>query len=218
MQKKKLEEEQSSFLPTTNGASTAGTVGWKAPEILRGDVKSNELSVGDNSISSRQGATTITTGCSSGTMTPTTKIHLTKSIDIFLGCHFYYIHTKGKHPYGDQANIIEDNKDLPSGSTKKHSTFACSIQTLAATSHQNTFCSSILLESNETLEFFCKRYQSACVKIRMQLQCWSVWKAMRSVFFSMIGVRTYVQSLLRTCAKLENTMETLYGTWWGFKE
>ena len=114
---KKLDEDQSSFLPATNGASAAGSVGWQAPEILRRHVKLNELSVGDDSISSRQGPTTTTTGSSSGTTTPTTKIHLTKSIDIFsLGCVFYYILTKGKHPYGDhihrEANIIKGNKDL----------------------------------------------------------------------------------------------------------
>ena len=117
---RKLDEDQSSFLPTTNGAtSPAGTVGWKAPEMLRGHVKSDEPSASDDSISYRQGPTTTTAGSSSGTTTPTTKNHLTKSIDIFsLGCLFYYIYTEGKHPYGDQihreVNIIEDNKDLSS--------------------------------------------------------------------------------------------------------
>ena len=111
---KKLDEDQSSFLPTTNGASATGTVGWQAPEILR---RHDELSAGNDSILSQQGAIITTTGSSSGTTTPTTKIHLTKSIDIFsLGCLFYYIYTQGKHPYGDEihreANIIEDNKDL----------------------------------------------------------------------------------------------------------
>ena len=111
---RKLDEDQSSFLPTTNGAtSPAGTVGWKAPEMLRGHVKSDEPSASDDSISYRQDPTTTTIGSSSGTTTLITKTHLTKSIDIFsLGCLFYYILTNGKHPYSDQANIIKDNKDL----------------------------------------------------------------------------------------------------------
>ena len=111
---RKLDEDQSSFLPTTNGAtSPAGTVGWKAPEMLRGHVKSDEPFASDDSISYRQDPTTTTTGSSSGTTTLITKTHLTKSIDIFsLGCLFYYILTNGKHPYSDQANIIKDNKDL----------------------------------------------------------------------------------------------------------
>ncbi|KAF7366667.1 hypothetical protein MSAN_00924600 [Mycena sanguinolenta] len=36
---KKLDVDQTSFLPTLHGAMAAGSVGWRAPEILRGDVK-----------------------------------------------------------------------------------------------------------------------------------------------------------------------------------
>ena len=110
---KKLDMDQSSFLPTANGAT--GTVGWRAPEILRGDVKLDELAVSDDSISSRGSSGTIN-GASSGTTT-TTKTRLTKSVDIFaLGCLFYYTLTNGGHPYGDrferEVNIIKDNKQL----------------------------------------------------------------------------------------------------------
>ena len=107
---KKLDVDQTSFLPTVNGAT--GTVGWRAPEILRGDVKLDELSNGDDSTSSRGSVN------SSGTATTTTtKTRLTKSVDIFaLGCLFYYTLTTGGHPYGDrferEVNIIKDNKQL----------------------------------------------------------------------------------------------------------
>ena len=108
---KKLDVDQTSFLPTLNGAT--GTVGWRAPEILRGDVKLDEFST-DDSTSSRGSVATIH---SSGTTTASTKTRLTKSVDIFaLGCLFYYTLTAGGHPYGDrferEVNIIKDNKQL----------------------------------------------------------------------------------------------------------
>lgn len=109
---KKLDVDQTSFLPTANGAT--GTVGWRAPEILRGDVKLDELSTDDDSTSSRGSVATVN-GASSGTTS--TKTRLTKSVDIFaLGCLFYYTLTSGGHPYGDrferEGNIFKDNKQL----------------------------------------------------------------------------------------------------------
>jgi serine/threonine protein kinase len=102
--------DQSSFLTTTHGA--AGTAGWRAPEILCGDDKLDTLATGDDTMSSI--ATTINGSVSSCT---SIQIYLTKSVDIFaLGCLFYYILTKGRHPYGNrfdrEANIIKENKDL----------------------------------------------------------------------------------------------------------
>ena len=105
----KLDVDQSGFLPTTYGVIAAGT-GWRAPEMLLcGD---DALATSDDNMSSL--ATTIN-GSSSGTST--TEICLTKSVDIFaLGCLFYYILTKGRHPHGSrfdrEANIIKENKDL----------------------------------------------------------------------------------------------------------
>ncbi|KAL5514856.1 hypothetical protein ACEPAG_2172 [Sanghuangporus baumii] len=109
---KRLEVDQTSFLPTAHGAGAAGTVGWRAPEILRGDVNLDESTVDDSTQSSR--------GSSVGTAIPD-PVHkptrLTKSVDIFaLGCLFYYILTSGGHPYGDryerEANILKDAKSL----------------------------------------------------------------------------------------------------------
>ncbi|KII91735.1 hypothetical protein PLICRDRAFT_38574 [Plicaturopsis crispa FD-325 SS-3] len=107
---KKLDVDQTSFLPTAHGALAAGTVGWRAPEILRGEVKLDDNVADDQSQSSRG---------STGTVgTPTGKpTRLTKSVDIFaLGCLFYYTLTNGSHPYGDrferEVNILRDSKVL----------------------------------------------------------------------------------------------------------
>ena len=122
---RKLELDQTSFLPTTGGAMGVGTFGWRAPEILRGEVKLDEplLSDDNNSQSSRGSVCTATgsnhsgmgTGTGTGTGKPTTR--LTKSIDIFaLGCLYYYCQTNGGHPFGDryerEVNIIRDHKSL----------------------------------------------------------------------------------------------------------
>lgn len=113
---KKLETDETSFLPTAHGAMGAGTVGWRAPEIMRGDVKLDEFSNGDDSLSSRGSVATVN-GSSSGTSPSGNRTRLTKSVDIFaLGCLFYYTLTNGGHPYGDrferEANIMRDAKNL----------------------------------------------------------------------------------------------------------
>lgn len=115
---KKLDVDQTSFLPTAHGAMAAGTVGWRAPEILRGEVKLDE-SIGDESQSSRGSVGTHTSGSGSGNGggfigKPT---RLTKLVDIFaLGCLFYYTLTGGGHPYGDrferEVNILKNVKSL----------------------------------------------------------------------------------------------------------
>jgi serine/threonine-protein kinase/endoribonuclease IRE1 len=106
---KKLDVDQTSFLPTANGAMAAGTVGWRAPEILRGEVKLDD-SLGDDHSQSSRGST----GTPTGNGKPT---RLTKSVDIFaLGCLFYYTLTNGSHPFGDrferEVNILKDAKCL----------------------------------------------------------------------------------------------------------
>ncbi|KAJ6612782.1 hypothetical protein B0H10DRAFT_2051023 [Mycena sp. CBHHK59/15] len=111
---KKLDIDQTSFLPTSHGAMAAGTVGWRAPEILRGDVKLDDLgSPGDDASISSQGSAA--SGGSSATAGKPAR--LTKSVDIFaLGCLFYYTLTNGGHPFGDrferEANILKGAKSL----------------------------------------------------------------------------------------------------------
>lgn len=109
---KKLEIDQTSFLPTAHGAMAAGTVGWRAPEILRGEVKLDDSISDDHSQSSRGSVSTAVNGSTSGKPT-----RLTKSVDIFaLGCLFYYVLTNGLHPFGDrferEVNILKNTKSL----------------------------------------------------------------------------------------------------------
>lgn len=109
---KKLEMDQTSFLPTAHGAMAAGTVGWRAPEILRGEVKLDDSMSDDHSQSSRGSVSTAVNGSTSGKPT-----RLTKSVDIFaLGCLFYYVLTNGLHPFGDrferEVNILKNAKSL----------------------------------------------------------------------------------------------------------
>ena len=100
---RKLDLEQSSFSPTEGSVFGGGTCGWKAPEILRGEVKADETIADDDD------RTTIGTG--------TQTMRLTKSVDIFaLGCLYYYCLTSGGHPFGDryerEYNILRDQKSL----------------------------------------------------------------------------------------------------------
>ena len=108
---KKLEYDQTSFMPTAHGSMAAGTVGWRAPEILRGEVKLTDS--GDESQSSRcsvNGSTPV--GTPTGRPTK-----LTRSVDIFaLGCLYYYVLTNGLHPFGERLerdfNIVKNAKNL----------------------------------------------------------------------------------------------------------
>jgi serine/threonine-protein kinase/endoribonuclease IRE1 len=111
---KKLDVDQTSFLPTAHGMMASGTVGWRAPEILRGEVQLDEAIAEDHSQSSR-GSTGTPTGGSPGSTVRLTR--LTKFVDIFaLGCLFYYTLTNGSHPFGDrferEVNILKGAKNL----------------------------------------------------------------------------------------------------------
>ena len=88
---KKLDADQSSFKGTT--ANAAGTSGWRAPELL------NDLSPAYMKQNVKN------------------RVRLTKSVDIFsTGCVFFYVLTKGYHPFGDryirEGNIIKNEYDL----------------------------------------------------------------------------------------------------------
>jgi serine/threonine-protein kinase/endoribonuclease IRE1 len=115
---RRLEIDQTSFLPTAHGNLAAGTVGWRAPEILCGEVNVDSSSFADDnaSQSSRGSSSTVNGGNGSGPSAPRPK-RLTKSVDIFaIGCVFYYTLTNGSHPYGDRyerdTNIVKDKKSL----------------------------------------------------------------------------------------------------------
>lgn len=107
---KKLDADQSSFRATTQNAAL-GTSGWRAPELL---LHHDLLEISPDTISSvgsssRHSITTATSNVNGK--------RLTKAIDIFsLGCVFFYILTKGSHPFGDrylrEGNIIKGEFDL----------------------------------------------------------------------------------------------------------
>jgi serine/threonine-protein kinase/endoribonuclease IRE1 len=113
---KKLEVDQSSFLPRASGGHSpcaVGAQGWRTPEILRGDVSFGKNAVahagsglgGDSAPGSGNGKSN-----SGGT-------RLTKSVDIFaLGCLFYYTLVNGEHPFGEkyvrEANILKGDMEL----------------------------------------------------------------------------------------------------------
>ncbi|KZT64332.1 hypothetical protein DAEQUDRAFT_718191 [Daedalea quercina L-15889] len=110
---KKLDVDQTSFLPTAHGVMAAGTVGWRAPEILRGEVKLDDTT-GDDSHSGSSRGSVGTPRVGTPTGRPT---RLTKSVDIFaLGCLYYYVLTNGGHPFGDrferEVNILKNAKSL----------------------------------------------------------------------------------------------------------
>ncbi|EJS43442.1 ire1p [Saccharomyces arboricola H-6] len=100
---KKLDSGQSSFRTNLNNPS--GTSGWRAPELL--DESNNLQPQGETEHSSSRH----TMISSDSFYDPFTKRRLTRSIDIFsMGCVFFYILSKGKHPFGDrysrESNII----------------------------------------------------------------------------------------------------------------
>lgn len=112
---KKLEADQSSF--RTNMHNPAGTTGWRAPELLDGS-SSRNLDISGNTITSRNDSLQDTSIASTGSFyDPYSKQRLTRAVDIFsLGCVFYYVLSRGEHPFGDkyirEANIITGEYDL----------------------------------------------------------------------------------------------------------
>ncbi|KAI9674448.1 MAG: bifunctional endoribonuclease/protein kinase ire1 [Caeruleum heppii] len=103
---KKLEGDQSSFRATT--AHAAGTSGWRAPELLvDDDATPPPASEGNHSAETSEPAVIDTLS----------NRRATRAIDIFsLGCVFFYILSRGNHPFGDrymrEANIVKDNYNL----------------------------------------------------------------------------------------------------------
>ncbi|GAA5935032.1 hypothetical protein JCM3775_004680 [Rhodotorula graminis] len=113
---KKLDVDESSFQQTFNHA--AGSFGYRAPEVLRGLVDPNE---GVNSSGAATPSASVGSGGSSTTLAGLTStdpsMRLTRSIDIFsLGCIFYYVLTRGEHPFGGryerEMNILNGKASL----------------------------------------------------------------------------------------------------------
>lgn len=132
---RKLELDESSFLLSVRGGgghNAPGSFGYRAPEVLRGEVDANELvntsESGSGSGSTSQEATNMSDGATSNPTSSTSTAllasngrkgvakgqrKLTRSIDIFsLGCIFYFVLTGGDHPFGvkyeREINILND--------------------------------------------------------------------------------------------------------------
>lgn len=102
---KRLEPDQSSF--HTNQGNASGTSGWRAPELLDGSF-SADVENGHSSNSE-----TSTRSSASYVYDPFYQKRLTRAIDIFsMGCVFYYVLSKGSHPFGDKysrdGNILKE--------------------------------------------------------------------------------------------------------------
>ncbi|CAD6900588.1 unnamed protein product [Tilletia controversa] len=102
---------QSSFSQTVN--NPGGTVGWRAPEILRGDV---QLDNGGGSESEQSSIGVASDGTRERGPAEERK-RLTRAVDIFaLGCVAYYVLANGEHPFGSrferEMNIIRNCKNL----------------------------------------------------------------------------------------------------------
>jgi serine/threonine-protein kinase/endoribonuclease IRE1 len=109
---KKLEDNQSSFRATT--AHAAGTSGWRAPELLV-DEDQQPATMANGTITESQH----TESSEPAVVDPQTNRRATRAIDIFsLGCVFYYVLTRGGHPYDKdgkfmrEANIVKGNHNL----------------------------------------------------------------------------------------------------------
>ncbi|KAG6038194.1 hypothetical protein E4U41_004463 [Claviceps citrina] len=109
---KKLEGGQSSFGATTGRA--AGTLGWRAPELLLDD-DGRDSSLNDTSVNSGTGSVLVQD--QDGTVLHSRRA--TRAIDIFsLGLVFFYVLTNGSHPfdcggrYMREVNIRQGNYAL----------------------------------------------------------------------------------------------------------
>ncbi|KAN0061132.1 bifunctional endoribonuclease/protein kinase ire1 [Thecaphora frezii] len=94
---------QTSFTQTAN--NPGGTVGWRAPEILRGDINLDPGSESESSLGNSSGPR-------NGGAGKEERQRLTRAVDIFaLGCLAYYVLSNGDHPFGTrferEHNIIE---------------------------------------------------------------------------------------------------------------
>ena len=105
---RRLEQDQSSFAPTAN--NLAGSLGWRAPECIRGQVRLHDG--GDRfSSSSSSSVSSLPDITEEGAVSkPGTR--LTKAVDLFaLGCLYFWVLMSGQHPFGEvydrESNIVK---------------------------------------------------------------------------------------------------------------
>lgn len=119
---RRLEQDQSSFAPTAN--NLAGSLGWRAPECIRGQVRLNEgFDRASSWSSSSNGSSSslldlLDTDDKDGNGNPATSsrnrnhARLTKAVDLFaLGCLYFWVLMSGEHPFGEtynrESNIVK---------------------------------------------------------------------------------------------------------------
>lgn len=107
---KRLDHGVSSYAQTGNNA--VGSVGWRAPECLRGEVHLDEVPDSDSDPASQSGSKGLLTNGSDNAGNG--KSRLTKAVDLFaLGCLYFYVLTNGSHPFGDrferEVNIVRSD-------------------------------------------------------------------------------------------------------------
>lgn len=128
---RKLDVDESSFLQSSRagGNNAPGSYGYRAPEVLRGEVDTSDLINKEEPAEEESLETTTTssrsvnsgnyslTAIASKKSTTSLGRKLTRSIDIFsLGCVFYFVLTNGDHPFGSrferEVNILKDKLKL----------------------------------------------------------------------------------------------------------
>ena len=102
---RRLEQDQSSFAPTAN--NLAGSLGWRAPECIRGQVRLHD---GGDRFSSSSSSSVSSLPDEDGAVRTGTR--LTKAVDLFaLGCLYFWVLMSGQHPYGEvydrESNIVK---------------------------------------------------------------------------------------------------------------
>lgn len=82
----------------------AGSLGWRAPECIRGVVRLNEGFDASSSVGSSGGIANAEDGVA--------RSRLTKAVDLFaLGCLYFWVLLSGEHPFGEtynrESNIVK---------------------------------------------------------------------------------------------------------------
>lgn len=112
---RRLEQDQSSFAPTAN--NLAGSLGWRAPECIRGQVRLNDVfdrTSSSSSSSASSSSSLLDLAVESEEKETRWRHHarLTKAVDLFaLGCLYFWVLMSGEHPFGEvydrESNIVK---------------------------------------------------------------------------------------------------------------